>query len=346
MNILILVSSLEIGGAQKQAVLDANMLATSQNVYFGMFASGGLADQLDDNIQTITFHKDNYWSTAGRIAKFVKEHNIQIIHNHLYAPMLISALASLKAPVPVLWHFHGHHFEVRRWPLNVLSQLPTVKKLIFVCSALANYFEQHYRFPRSKFEIVYNSSQSTQQPSLKSADQPLIIGFVGRLVGLKRVEYLIHLAAFLRDQSFSSFEIWVAGDGPERAELEALTQAQDVTEQVKFLGFRTDLEYLYNQMDIFILPSQEEALSLALIDASNCGIPCLCFDVGGNKEIVLDGKTGYVVHSEEALQQKTLQLCQDADLRHTLGQQAEQHAQIFSEESHLQRLLGMYQELV
>ena len=346
MNILILVSSLEIGGAQKQAVLDANMLATSQNVYFGMFEGGGLADQLDDKIQTVTFHKDSYWSTAGRIAKFVKEHDIQIIHNHLYAPMLISALASLKAPVPVLWHFHGHHFEVRRWPLNALSQLPTVKKLIFVCSALAGYFEKEYHFPQRKMEVVYNSAQSVQQSSLQPQDQRLRIGFVGRLVALKRVQYLIHLAAFLQKQLLPPFEIMVAGDGPERAELEALAQAQGVSDCVTFLGFRSDLEYLYNQMDIFILPSQEEALSLALIDASNCGIPCLCFDVGGNKEIVLNGKTGYVVDSEEALQQKTLQLCQDTDLRRSLGQQAEQHARVFSEESHLQRLLGMYQELV
>ena len=346
MRILILVSSLEIGGAQKQAVLDANMLATSQTVYFGMFAGGGLLDQVDDAVHQVTFQKDNYWSTAGRIAQFVKEHDIQLIHNHLYAPMLISALASLRTPVPVLWHFHGHHFEVRRWPLNLLSQMPTVKQLIFVCSALADYFGREYYFPAKKRTVVYNSTECTQQPTLRPNDATLRIGFMGRIVGLKRVQYLVRLAAFLRDQELTNFEVLIAGDGPERAALEALAEQEGVSDCVRFLGFRSDLEYLYNQMDLFILPSEEEALSLALIDASNCGLPCLAFDVGGNKEIVIDGQTGYIVHSEEELRQRAYQLCQDANLRQSLGEQAKQYAQIFGEQQHRQRLLEIYSQYV
>ena len=344
MNILILVSSLDIGGAQKQAVLDANMLASSQTVYFGMFAGGGLLEQLDDAVQQVTFHKDNYWSTAGRVAKFVREHNVQVIHNHLYAPMLISALASLRVPVPVLWHFHGHHFEVRRWPLNILSQLPTVKQLIFVCSALADYFGKNYHFPAQKRTVVYNSTECTRQPALRPTDSTLRIGFMGRIVGLKRVQFLVRLAAYLKQQGVADFEILIAGDGPERAAMEALAEQEGVKEEVKFLGFRSDLEYLYNQMDLFILPSEEEALSLALIDASNCGLPCIAFDVGGNKEIVIDGQTGYIVRSEEELRQRAYQLCQDADLRRTLGDKAEEHARIFSEAQHRERLLAMYSQ--
>ena len=346
MNILILVSSLDMGGAQKQAVVDANMLASSHNIHLGMFDSGetggALRDMLDERIKVTVFRKSNYLSTAARLAKFLKEQKIQIVHCHLYAPMLVAGIASLVARVPVIWHFHGHHFEVRKFPLNLLSFLPSVKKIIFVSARLSHYFEQHYWFPKRKLAVVYNSSQSNKQALLKGKDEPLRIGFVGRLVGLKRVQYLIKLAAFLKEKKFQGFEVWIIGDGPERQQLEELSVAEGVTKEIKFLGFRADVENLYNQLDLFILPSEEEALSLALIDAHNCGLPCIAFDVGGNKEIVQDGETGYIVHSEAELQQKALQLCKDEELRQEMGGRAEEYAKIFSEQNHLQNLLNIY----
>lgn len=346
MNILILVSSLNYGGAEKQAVLDANMLAASaeHQVYVGAFESGALQEQLSPKVNMMVFPKKNYFFAAAKIAQFVRSHEIQLVHNHLYAPMIIAALSSLLARVPVLWHFHGHHFEVRRPPLNILSRLPTVKRIIFVCSALAGYFDQNFGFPSSKTTVVYNSSQCKKLPSQAHEDEVIRIGFIGRVVKLKRLQYLVHLANYLKENGVENFEILIVGDGPEREKLESLASELKVEAYVKFLGFRSDIEQLYNQFDLFVLPSEEEALSLSLIDAGNCGLPSIAFDVGGNKEIVQDGKTGYIVHSEEELQQKALQLCVDKDLRHQLGAHAEQYTKLFSEEQHLEKLLDIYQE--
>ncbi len=342
MNILILVSSLNFGGAEKQATLDANMLSTDHRVFLGMFETGALSEQLSERVETVTFQKRGYWSTAQQLAAFVRDQNVHIVHNHLYAPMIIASLASLLTPVPVLWHFHGHHFEVRRFPLNVLSRLPTVKHTVFVCSALADYFDKQFWFPKRKREVVYNSTQCQRKPEVKVQDNTLRIGFVGRVVALKRLHYLVNLASFLKQQGVSNFEIQVVGDGPERSGLEQQAVAQNVSDCVNFMGFRSDIEYLYNQFDLFILPSREEALSLALIDAGHCGLPALAFDVGGNREIVLHQQTGYIVASEADLQAKALQLCQNADLRQRLGTAAIRHTEVFSEENHKRRLLELY----
>ena len=346
MNILILVSSLNFGGAEKQATLDANMLATDHRVFLGMFETGALQEQLSERVQPVTFQKQGYLATARQLADFVQENEVQIVHNHLYAPMLIAALSSLHTPVPVLWHFHGHHFEVRKLPLNILSRLPNVKQTIFVCAALADYFAQHFWFPAHKRSVVYNSSQCRKLPHVRPNDATLRIGFVGRVVSLKRLPYLINLAVFLKEQGLKDFELWIVGDGPERKALEQRAREQNVADYVKFLGFRSDIEYLYNQFDLFILPSEEEALSLALIDAGNCGLPAIAFDVGGNSEIVLDGKTGYIVRSEAELQERAHQLCHDDSLRQQLGEAAEQHTQLFSEENHRERLLAIYRTYV
>lgn len=342
MNILILVSSLNYGGAEKQAVLDANMLSGAGNVYLGIFKDGDLRSLLNERVKVVKFEKQNYLSTAGKLAKFIKENNIDVVHNHLYAPMIISALASLKAKVPVLWHFHGHHFEVRRLPLNLLSKLPTVKHTIFVCAALARYFEEQYWFPKKKITVMYNSSQIQKLPKLKPNDNVLRIGFIGRVVKLKRIQYLVEVAAHLKKQGLTDFEVMVVGDGPEREAMEKLARDKGVADQVKFLGFRSDIENLYNQFDLFVLPSEEEALSLALIDAGRCALPSLAFDVGGNKEIIVNGETGFIVNSLDELKEKVTALCKSEILREKMGEKAEEHTKIFSEENHRKSLLDLY----
>jgi glycosyltransferase involved in cell wall biosynthesis len=342
MNILILVSSLNYGGAEKQAVLDANMLVNKANIYFGMFKDGALRELLDERVKVVDFHKQGYLKTASNLAEFITENNIEVVHNHLYAPMIISALASIKSKVPVLWHFHGHHFEVRKLPLNILSHLHTVKHAIFVCAALAKYFEKNYRFPKKKIEVVYNSSQCRKLPELRPGDSTLRIGFIGRLVKLKRVHFLIAVAEHLKKEGITDFEILLAGDGPEREALETLAKKKGVEKEMKFLGFRSDIESLYNQFDLFVLPSDEEALSLALIDAGRVAVPSLAFDVGGNKEIIKNGETGFIVHYLEELKEKVSLLCRDEALRKKMGEKAEKHTRIFSEENHLQSLLNLY----
>jgi len=322
------------------------MLASHENVYLGMFENGALSEQVDERVRKVRFTKKNYWSTAGNLAKFIRKKQIHVVHNHLYAPMIIASLASLRVKVPVIWHFHGHHFEVRRTPLNILSKLPTVKRIVFVCTALKEFFKQNYHFPPDKLDVVYNSTQCRKLPHLKPLNGLFRIGFIGRVVKLKRIQYLINLAAYFKRNGISSFEVWIVGDGPEREQLENLAEELDVVNEVKFLGFRSDIEELYNQLDLFILPSEEEALSLSLIDAGNVGIPSIAFDVGGNREIVINEKTGYIVSSEEELQQRAALLCRDTELRKRLGTQAEEHTQIFSQEHHLKQLLDIYSSSV
>ncbi len=346
MNILILVSSLNFGGAEKQAVLDANMLSSADNVnvYLGMFQDGDLRQLLDEKVKVVQFEKQNYLSTAGKLADFIKEKNITVVHNHLYAPMIISALATLKVKVPVMWHFHGHHFEVRRWPLNVLSKLPSVKRTIFVCAALARYFENEYSFPKKKIKVLYNSSQIQRLPELKPKDDIVRIGFIGRVVKLKRVQFHLEVAKYLKERGILNFEVMIVGDGPEREPMEALAKELGVDDKVKFLGFRTDIENLYNHFDLFVLPSDEEALSLALIDAGRCAIPSLAFDVGGNKEIIKDGETGYIVKSLNDLKEKVATLIEKPELRKKMGEKAEEFTRIFDEENHLKSLLNLYEK--
>jgi glycosyltransferase involved in cell wall biosynthesis len=351
MNILILVSTLNFGGAEKQAVLDANMLSLGHTVYLASFKGGPLQEQVLDNVTIRQFEKTNYISTAFRILNFVKKHNIQIIHAHLFASSVISTLASLFTRISVVWHFHAHRYEnptkgklILRW----LSKLRTVKRLLFVNTELMEYYlKEDFGFPSHKCEIMYNSTQQLKTIKLPKSDHMLKIGFIGRLVELKRVEYLVELAKWLKANNFNNFEIIIVGDGPEKGRLEQMSIENRVQENVIFAGFQIDTAKYYSQFDIFILPSREECLSIALIDAGVWAIPSIAFQVGGNDEIIKNEVTGYIVKSKEELFEKVQFLIDNPSICNQMGNEAQNFCiSLFGEDTHRGALNSLYAEIV
>jgi glycosyltransferase involved in cell wall biosynthesis len=89
------------------------------------------------------------------------------------------------------------------------------------------------------------------------------------------------------------------GDGPERADLERLASQLGVADRVLFAGFRKDARDLYGLMDLFILPSRSEGLSVALLEAMSSGVPVLVTDAGDNRRIVGDGACGTVLPEDD-----------------------------------------------
>ena len=154
----------------------------------------------------------------------------------------------------------------------------------------------NFNFPENKQDVLYNSYTVRQKyESLKKNSDPLIIGYLGRLAGLKRVDYLIELAVYLNSNSINNYQINIAGDGECKNDLIEYAKKTGVIDKIKFLGFQSDVSIQYESFDIFVLPSKEECLSIALIDACAKGLPCVAFDIGGNNEIIINNKSGYLV---------------------------------------------------
>ena len=114
------------------------------------------------------------------------------------------------------------------------------------------------------------------------------------------------------------------GDGPERAELLALSERLGIGRRVHFLGHRDDVSRLLGMFDIFVLPSLSEGMSNTLLEAMAHGVVPLVSDVGGNTEIVQQGATGRVFESgnEAMLAEQIRRLCADESERRRLGHAA------------------------
>jgi glycosyltransferase involved in cell wall biosynthesis len=354
LNILIVVSSLDYGGAEKQAVEDANMLCSGNKVFLIAFNNGPLENQIDKRISIKFLKRSGYLRTSKNIASIIRQNQISIVHAHLYAPMVLSAIAGRLTDVPVIWNFHSHAFEnsfkgkmIHKYSARLFS----VKKILFPTTELDQYYDlQGYGFSSKKCQLAYNSGQKIEKFSGKAknaGDRKIHIGFIGRVIPLKRIDLLIGLAKFLMENEISNFTIDVVGDGPELERLIKTSKDNHLESLITFHGFQHDTLSYYRQFDIFALPSGEEVLSLSLIDAGLSGLPSVAFNVGGNHEIINDGHTGFLVDSPESFFNRIKDLVNNKILREQLGSNAcAECLSKFSPEARLDYLSKLYAQFV
>lgn len=157
--------------------------------------------------------------------------------------------------------------------------------------------------PGMEIQVIPNGIDLPDPAPARSARPgPLKVLFVGRLIPRKGIDHLLRgFAAYaLRTRPGSpaapaSPRLAIAGSGPQREELQALAQRLEIAGQVDFLGAvpPEDMGALYRAADAFVLPSLEEGMSNALLEAVAYGLPVIVTDTGGTAELV--GGNGHVV---------------------------------------------------
>lgn len=125
-----------------------------------------------------------------------------------------------------------------------------------------------------------------------------VLAYIGRLAAQKEPELLLE-SVKIATMLLPSLRVALVGDGPERAQLERLSQAMGLSQAVKWLGWRDDAQALLYGCDCLILPSSYEGMPLVLIEAMASGVPVVARRVSGLDEVVDDGVTGYLVRAPQ-----------------------------------------------
>ena len=167
-------------------------------------------------------------------------------------------------------------------------------------------------------------------------DSSLTIGIVKSLAPKYGVDLLLRaFAGLLQDADWQAAgldgRLLIVGDGPLRAELEALAGRLGIAQRTEFVGAvaHAEVPAWLHRLDIYAAPSRldSESFGVAVIEAGACGLPVVVSDVGGLPEVVLDGQTGLVVPRDDApaLQSALKRLALDPALRRRLGRQGQDH---------------------
>ena len=145
------------------------------------------------------------------------------------------------------------------------------------------------------------------------------MGFVGRLSSVKRVDLILaSLSLLKRDSEFLAL---IAGDGPERNQLEKMAEELGIADSVKFLGETDNVDRILSKIDIFIFSSEGEAFSLVILEAMANRKPIVAFNVDGVNEAIVNNKTGFLVNNMDVQQfaYKIKYLIKNRNIAKTMG---------------------------
>jgi len=280
-----------------------------------------------------------------RLAKMIRTWQPQIVHSHMVHANLVARLVRLLAPVPVLIctahsiDEKGQRASDRLRKMAYRLTDPLCDLTTQVSQAGLERYVRIGAVPRHKIRYLPNGVDTERfrpDPELRAClrqELGLETAFawlaVGRFDVPKDYANLLQAFAYVA-QARPEAQLLIAGDGPLRPSMEQLANDLGITDRVKFLGIRRDIPALMNAADAYVMSSAWEGMPNVLLEAAASGLPIVATDVGGNSEVVIDGKTGFLVPPKdpEALAQAMVQLMGlPQEERRRVGEAARQYVE-------------------
>jgi glycosyltransferase involved in cell wall biosynthesis len=344
-----LVNCFGIGGTERQLVellrhLDRGRVAL--DVCCLQKVGEHLASVRELGLEPKEFHlrgslaSPNTGLQVARLAWRLRKHRSSLLHCHDFYSNLVGSAAARLAGVPCIvsrrdqgawtgpWRRQASRLVARnsRW---VLCNSTTVRDQLVRDEGLP---EQAVRHVPNGLDLA-RFDESAARPLASAVPAPLegqpVFAVVGNMKHAVKGHALLlsaaaRLAAIRPDALFL-----LAGDGELRPSLEARARALGLSNRVHFLGRRTDVPALLRRCHAAVCPSESEGLSNAVMEAMAARLPVVATAVGGNPELVRDGRTGFLVpaHDALALADRMAALAADRPLALRMGEAGRRHVE-------------------
>ncbi|MCL2436421.1 MAG: glycosyltransferase family 4 protein [Clostridiales bacterium] len=246
-----------------------------------------------------------------QLKKILKNEKYDIIHGHTPMGGVLTRLCGKphkKAGTRVLYTAHGFHFCKGAPLLNWLLYYPMEKWLSRYTDALITINQEDYHLASqkmkakktyyipgigvdtAKFENPAVDRESKRKELGIPPDATVLIS-VGELT--KRKNHQTAIKAVSKIKNDNVYYI-ICGQGELHESLQSLCKALGMEHRVLFLGHRTDVVDLLHMSDVFVFPSRQEGLPVALMEAMAAGLPCVASNIRGNVDLIEHGKGGFL----------------------------------------------------
>lgn len=300
-----------------------------------------------------------------KLAQFIRKWRPHIMHSHMVHANILARLVRPLARVPVII-CTAHSIDERgRKGSGRLRELlyrltdPWCDLTTQVSHTGLERYVQVGAVPRHKIKYIPNGvdikrfypdpgARKRLQEKL-GLEKTFVWLAVGRFDPPKDYPNMLRAFALVLGKRLEA-QLLIAGDGPLRSSMEKLAKDLSIGAQVKFLGIRRDIPELMNAADAYVLSSAWEGMPMVLLEAHATGLPIVATNVGGNREVVQDGVTGFLVppKDSEVLAQAMLQLMSlPEEERRRMGQAGREYIEAnFSLDRVVDQWEALYKELL
>jgi glycosyltransferase involved in cell wall biosynthesis len=271
-----------------------------------------------------------YISQLGRVLNSMLP---DIVHTYFFWAILYGRLLKMAGKIPILvenredegfnWGFHEYLL------LRMTRKVPD--KIICVSEAVKKVVQKRERIEDARISVINNGVDSSPVPSRMEAatrrelgltEENLVIGMVANYNRpVKGVGNFLEVIPAIVSTVPSARFLFVGGGSEENA-LREKARSLGIEPYLVFVGYTKEIHRYYEIMDISVLNSFSEGLSLTLLESMMYGIPVVATRVGGNPELVAEGESGYLVpvNNHGLLTDRIVELLSNPDLRRRLGE--------------------------
>ena len=334
-RICLVVGYLGRGGLEKQAfLLGRGLMRRGFNVAVVSLSVGGAwaAALNEEGIPVLELRRRSHFD-IGRFARLVaafRNMRPDLVYAFNYPTTVYARLAGLVASVPLL--VTGERCVYLTRVQGILERLLARLTECVICNAdaIRRDLVERIGIPDSKVITVLNAieprpavgaeEKRSARALLGIPEDVLVIGTVGRIEDQKNLPMLVDVACLARREGLPAWFCSI-GSGSRIGALRSMIRARGVDDCFVLAGERPNVAELLPAFDVFVLTSRYEGLPNAVMEAMVAGLPCVCTDVGGCRELVEEGASGFLVPSGDAerMMQRVRQLHRDAASRAAMG---------------------------
>jgi len=300
---------------------------------------------------------------ARQMLVLIKDKGIDAIHcNTPVGGILGRVCGKLGGVKKVVYTAHGFHFYKGAPLLNWLLYYPIERLLAHWTDAIITINKEDFEAakklsPRKKGKVYYvhgvgidtaefkrnDSIRQEKRRELNMADDDIIILSVGELNANKNNKVIIEALSKLKNKKIHYF---LCGTGELKEQMMLQAENCGISENIHFLGFRSDVKELYSATDVFVMPSFREGLSRSLMEAMSAGLPCIVSNIRGNVDLIENGKGGFLFNPEDSqkISEKLKILADDKELRETMGEYNEKAVLQYDIENVKEEIREIYQK--
>jgi glycosyltransferase involved in cell wall biosynthesis len=348
------------GGEQQVAYLIMELRTLGKEVYM-VVSKGSKLEQfcIDNNFQYSRFRFGNGFNlfAAWKLKAIIARHQIDLVHMHCSPSHTLAIVSNLLGNKAKMVLSRRVDFPIKNNPLSIKKyNFGQIENILCVSNKINSIVSPVIK-NQTKIKTVYsgidlNKFSTTKGQILRKQygidKENILIGNIASIANHKDYFTFIDTAEMLLKGGLKSKFFIIGDDGGEEQQIRTYVKEKHLENDIIFTGFRTDINKILPELDIFLFTSKEEGLGTSVLDAMASGVPVVATRAGGIPEMVTNGQNGLLcgIQSPEELANAIIRVVQNDELRESIVRNGKTTAQKFSKEKTAAETMACYMDIL